>query len=265
MKTKEILLKVFMVVSFLSIIGFAAYRMYPSSTIATLRPMLRGMENTIVSYRVGNYDFITTEHFIICYDDGIDQEIVDLVAKTAEDKYRTVEEVFQYKTEEKILVVLYDDPRALMRNTMLRQGPVPMGVYYGDSIHLLNPVHWVKDLEEIDRIFYSQGPFLHELVHLFTDHVAKGNFPLWFTEGISLYFEYMVDEYEWGKDAVFEDEEYTLDILTKEFHQLDDYLAYTQSFRIIRDFVDIHGIEALLNILRDLGEGKDIKEFIHLF
>jgi len=37
---------------------------------------------------------------------------------------------------------------------------------------------------------------LHEMVHLFTDDLGKGNFPTWFTEGVSWYFEYKINGYE---------------------------------------------------------------------
>src|SRR5690554_7253947 len=59
---------------------------------------------------------------------------------------------------------------------MLKKGDPPMGVYYGDSVHSLDPKHWVDSMEELDYKFYNEGPVLHELVHLFTDHSASGNF-----------------------------------------------------------------------------------------
>ncbi|AOY75336.1 peptidase MA family metallohydrolase [Clostridium formicaceticum] len=244
-------------------IGFLSYLQQQNNITTAFRPMLRNVENKVISYRTRSYDFITTDHFIIRYDDGIHQEVVDLVAMTAEDKYAEVIKAFEYKLEEKVMIVLYDDVEALMNITMLGRGIPPMGVYYGNSIHLLNPSHWIKDDEDMEATFYFEGPLLHELVHLFTDHVGKGNFPVWFTEGVSLYFEYRVDGYEWGKEVVELD--YTIEMLRDEFYALDEYLAYTQSFRIVRNFVENHGEEALIEVIKSLGEGKHLQNFIHLF
>lgn len=229
------------------------------------RPIMRSIENKIVSYRTHQYQLMITEDFIIRYAETIDEEVVKMVAKTAEDKYKDTTEIFQYHPQEKILLVLYDDADAMMRTTMVKKGSPPMGVYYGDTLHILNPLHWVKDEKNLDTIFYSEGPLLHELVHLYIDHIGKGNYPLWFTEGVSLYFEYKIDGYEWGKEATFQSGEYTLEDLTKNFRQLNEYLAYTKSFRVINNFVEKQGEEALIEIIRALGKGRNIEEFIHLF
>ncbi|AKL97337.1 peptidase MA superfamily [Clostridium aceticum] len=247
----------------LLMMGFVFYHGQQNNLVTAFRPMVRDVENRIVSYRTRSYDFVTTDHFIIRYDDGIDEEIIDLVTMTAEDKYGSVVEAFQYKPQEKIMILLYDDIGAFMDITMQGKGTPPMGVYYGNTIHLLNPRQWVRSDEDMTRAFYSEGPLLHELVHLFTDHVGKGNFPIWFTEGVSLYFEYKVDGYEWGKEVTEID--YTIEMLRDEFYQLDEYLAYTQSFRIVRNFVENYGEEALIEIIESLGEGKSLQSFMHLF
>lgn len=245
--------------------GFFLYEMQMHSVTVAFRPIIRNVENRIVDYRTHRYESVVTENFIIRYDEDISKDIIDMVARTAEDKYTHTVEAFQYKPQEKILLVIYDDPEALMRTTMLRKGFPPMGVYYGDTVHILNPTHWVKEEENLEAVFYSEGPLLHELVHLFTDHLAKGNFPLWFTEGVSLYFEYRIDGYEWGKDVVFEAGEYSLEDLTNNFHGLNEYMAYTKSFRIVNNFVEEQGFDALTEMIRALGEGRNIEEFIHFF
>lgn len=107
---------------------------------------------------------------------------------------------------------------------------------------------------------------LHELVHLFTDHIGNGNFPMWFTEGVSLYFEYMVDGYEWGKGLVFTaTDTYTIKELSGNFYNLNQYRAYTQSFRLVKNMVEDNGLGKLIDIIESLGKGHNMDEFIHLF
>ncbi|SNS53393.1 hypothetical protein SAMN05446037_101272 [Anaerovirgula multivorans] len=265
-KRKSIIpVKLLLIGVIVAVIVFFSYGIQTYNLAIAFRPIIRNVENKIVDYRTHRYRSVVTNHFIIRYDEGISEDVVAMVAKTAEDKYRHTVEIFEYDPQEKILLVLYDDPEALMRTTMLKKGSPPMGVYYGNTVHILNPIHWVKEQENLEASFYSEGPLLHELVHLFTDHLAKGNFPLWFTEGVSLYFEYRIDGYEWGKEVVFEAGEYSLEDLTNNFHGLNEYLAYTRSFRIINNFVQERGIDALMEIIKALGEGKNIEEFIHLF
>lgn len=264
-KKKGLFLYILLGIILLLMMGFLVYARSKSNVVTVFSPMVRDVESKRIAYRTRQYQSTITENFIIRYDKGIDNEVVDLVVKTAEDKYRRAVKIFNYKPSEKILVILYDDVEDLNRNTMLKKGSPPMGVYYGDSIHLLNPRLWVKDEEDLERSFYSEGPLLHELAHLFTDHIAKGNFPMWFTEGISLYLEYEVDGYQWGKEVDLGREEYTLEMLTNKFDELDEYLAYTQSFRIVKGFAESQGIESLMDVIRALGEGKDMQRFMHLF
>ncbi|HZJ76081.1 MAG TPA: hypothetical protein VFC70_00095, partial [Oscillospiraceae bacterium] len=150
--------------------------------------------------------------------------------------------------------------------TMLKKGDPPMGVYYGNSVHILNPEFWAEGEDKLEYMFYNQGPMLHELAHLFTDHVGNGNFPMWFTEGVSLYLEYMVDDYEWGKDVVFTGTDtYTIEELSGNFYNLNQHKAYTKSFRLVKNMVDNHGLDKLIDTINLLGKGHNMKEFIYLF
>ncbi|MBM7615545.1 peptidase MA family metallohydrolase [Alkaliphilus hydrothermalis] len=232
--------------------------------IAAVNPAIRYFEHQMVAFQVRNYNQLETDNFIIKYQE-VDKEVLDLVAETAEDKFNKVVKLFKYQPNEKILLILYDNPQPMMKITTLRKGTPPMGVYYGDTLHILDPNHWVSDGEELTEIFYKEGPVLHELVHLFVDHLAKGNFPIWFTEGVSLYFEYEVDEYQWGEGIDLSYGEYTLQQLTDSFHELDQYMAYTKSFRLVKSYVEENGLEALIGLVNDLGEGKDIEDYYHLF
>ena len=44
--------------------------------------------------------------------------------------------MFFGKFEDKILIVIYNCTDLMMSTTMLRKGDPPMGVYYGNSVHI---------------------------------------------------------------------------------------------------------------------------------
>lgn len=232
--------------------------------IGAIRPFIRAVENRIVLYKTRNFSEIETDRFIYRYE-NIDQETLDLIIQTAEDKYRSIANIFQYELKEKILIVAYKDTDLMMRTTMLNKGDPPMGVYYGDSIHIADPKLWTTESQNLEEIFYKEGPVLHELVHLFTDHVGRGNFPIWFTEGVSLYFEYRIDGYQWGQEIDFSEKDYSIEELNSNFKRLNQYWAYTKSFRLVKGFVDQHGLEKLMEVIRLLGQGHSFDEFLYLF
>lgn len=243
-----------------SLYGMGSYGMSKG-----LRPLIRNMGNKIVLYKTRDFKEIETDTFIFRYED-IDGQILELIKDTAENKYKEIKDVFQYEFKDKILIVVYNNADLMMETTMLRKGDPPMGVYYGNSVHILNPELWVKKTDELRCAFCNRGPMLHELVHLFTDHIGNGNFPMWFTEGVSLYFEYMIDDYEWGREVVFTDTDtYTIEELNSKFYSLNQYKAYTRSFRLVKNMVDNYGLDKLIDTITLLGEGHNLDEFIYLF
>ncbi|ABR50825.1 conserved hypothetical protein [Alkaliphilus metalliredigens QYMF] len=240
-----------------------AYSSFKPQAVTAFRPLLRSAEETMVSYQTRSDQQIETENFIIKYQ-SIDEELLQFIAETAEDKYREATAVFQYEPKDKVLLVVYNDPNRMMKTVMLNKEKPPMGVYYGNALHILDPTLWVNEGQDLEQVFYEEGPILHELVHLLTDHVAKGNFPHWFTEGVSLYFEYEVDGYEWGRGVTLS-EVYDLEALTYGFHQMNQYEAYTKSFRLVNAFVEEYGRQALINLIEELGEGKDPEKVLAIF
>lgn len=254
---------------FISLIGFLLFTLYiplkyigDYGVVGAFRPTVRIIESGIVSYKTLNYSVVESENFVVRYD-NVSDEVKNLVLETAEDKYEILAETFNYKFDEKVEIIVYNDVNTMMEATMLRGERAPMGVYFGNSIHIYNPIYWIADNENLEKIFYTEGPILHELAHKFTDHIARGNYPTWFTEGVSLYFEYIVDDYEWGKNLELDDEIYSIENLTNSFDELNVYYAYTQSFRLVREYVEKNGQDSLIQLIEELGRGKklDAREF----
>lgn len=245
----------------LLVLGFALFfGVLPIETLKVgLYPLFREVQYRIITYRTRDFGVRETEHFIIKYQTK-DDEVVDLIAEASERYYDDVSRLLDYYPKKKTTVIVYDDPAKLMKNTNLRQGKPPMGVYYASTVQILSPRLWVPENEDMGEVFLNEGPMVHEFAHLLVDDLAKGNYPLWFTEGIALYQEYVHTGYEWGKDLEFEGSPYTVGQLTENFHQLDEMLAYKRSFEMMKHMVATYGPDELNKVLRALGRGKNFSD-----
>ena len=79
------LLTVMLVLSY----GVNSYRVFQG-----LRPLIRTIENKIVLYKTRDFEEIETDTFIFRYKD-IDDNTLELIKNTAEDKYKKVTDVFR--------------------------------------------------------------------------------------------------------------------------------------------------------------------------
>lgn len=238
------------------ILCLGAFR--PEVLKVSLYPLFREVQSRIIDYKTKDFGVRETEHFIIKYQKS-DQEVIDLVAEASEKHYDDASKLLNYYPEEKTTVVIYDDPAKLMKNANLGQGKPPMGVYYASTIQILSPRQWIPENADMREIFINEGPMVHEFAHLLVDDLTRGNYPLWFTEGVALYQEYVNTGYEWGKELEFEGTPYDIEQLTNNFHELDEMLAYKRSFEMMKSMVENNGSEDLNKILRELGKGEEFE------
>ncbi len=222
-------------------------------------PYFRAIQNQWILYKTKDYKNVETKHFIIKYNSQ-DSDIVELVAEAAEKNYIQLCKSFDYYPAKKVTVIIYNDAQQLMKNANLGSGKPPMGVYLASTIQILSPKLWIPEEEDMRELFLNEGPMVHELAHLLVDDLAKNNYPIWFTEGIALYQEYIQTGYEWGKYLQYPEQPYTIEQLTKEFYNLDEMLAYKRSFEVIRNIAKERGFESLNQLIRILGEGKNFSK-----
>lgn len=220
--------------------------------------LFRNIPKRSVLRNVEDYKEFETANFIIKHRAN-DAEVLRLVAQASEEYYDEICEKYDYYPEDKTVVILYDDSQELMENTNLGKSKPPMGVYYASTIQILSPRVWCPPGADMEYLFLNEGPMVHEFTHLVIDDITKGNYPLWFTEGLALYSEYITTKYEWGNE-IAEEKIYTIHELSSNFHGLDQYLAYTQSFRVVRYMVDTYGFESIKEILRELESGYDFNK-----
>lgn len=213
----------------------------------------RNIPKRTVLANIENYNELETEHFIIRYRTD-DPQVLKLVAKASEEYYDEICSQYDYYPKDKTIVVLYDNSKDLLENANLGKSKPPMGVYYASTIQILSPRLWSPADKDMESLFMNEGPMVHEFTHLVIDDITKGNYPLWFTEGLALYSEYTHTGYEWGKE-VEEEKIYSIKELDQNFNKLDQYLAYTQSFRVVKHMVDVYGFESIKEIIKKLEDG----------
>ncbi len=197
------------------------------------------------SRKIGNMTFHFKE------ENGYNLEEVSNIAQEMIEK---VNKNFGKEDAESFHVVIYPNSMEMNRGLRLPSGENTLGAYYGNNIFLLSP----SQLSEANSPF--KNVFLHEYTHLLVEEKTKGNHPVWFTEGVALYQEYMITDYEWGKGVVYNQFPYSLSQLEKEFYQLDTFQAYRSSFLRVRFLAEEYGEESILKIIEELGNGKTIQD-----
>lgn len=128
---------------------------------------------------------------------------------------------------------------------------MPIGVYYSGILNFISPNEVFKNNSEFftkDK-YLEKGPIIHELTHYITDIKTKGEFEIWFSEGIALFYEYKYMGTEWGKDLKIKSSSITNKQLKNNFKNLNQYLAYRRSFDIINDFVERNSEEVLQSLI----------------
>lgn len=183
-----------------------------------------------------------------------DLGIVDGIAKEAERQMTLVSDYFEYQPKGKITLIVYPNKEDLEKGLRLSSGGTTLGAYYAGTISIISPRKWGAEGQEAE-----DGLYLHELTHLIMDDMAGGNYPVWFTEGLALYQEYLATGFEWGKDYIFKEQPYTLGELTMQFNKLDQFLAYKQSFLIVKDIMERSSREEVLSLFGLLKKGESFE------
>lgn len=208
-------------------------------------------------FQVKHYAVYETADFKVMYTEQ-DRDIAYLVSNTIEKDFARVKRRLNHHISTKIQIIIYPDLETMREKLDLTERDYPMGIYYGGILHILSPKVWIKsnNMSIVSREFEKNGPMVHELVHLIVDQKTNGNFPLWFTEGVALYYEYQLTGYEWGEELGNIYNSSSLAQLTHYFDTLDKDIAYRQSFEIIKKIADIYGEEKILSLLDQLGRGQ---------
>jgi hypothetical protein len=139
---------------------------------------------------------------------------------------------------------------------------VLLGVYWAGSIKILSPRAWFPsglELFEIEERFAEEGPLCHELSHLLTDRITRGNYSRWLTEGLAQYIEKKLTGFTLEEPSPeAKANPYPFARLDAGFdRQPDQVLAYWQSLQAVTYLIEEFGMEKLHSLAEQFTERPD--------
>lgn len=244
------------------IVAAAIFFLTPLRISMVFYPLVRQAAQAKMEYETRNYTVVETPHFAVRYRDG-DNEMAQLVAQAAEQAYQPVTTMLGREPNSKTLIVMYPDRSELRKAFGWSGDESAMGVYWGGVIQVLSPHDWMKSGVSADEFSHS-GPMVHEFTHLVFDHLTQGNYPRWFTEGLAQYAEYTINGYEWlTATNSLSGRLHTMAELDANFDDLaNQSLAYRESFAAVRYIAEVHGDDALRQVIDQLSAGRKIDRVI---
>ncbi len=226
----------------------------------SLYPIVKKVEKYRILKLVDSYEELETENFIVKYKSN-DIKSAKMTAQIAEKYYNKICSTFNYYPKDKTNIVIYNNKDELINNIGLKKRQAPIGVYYSGVINILSPHLWIKQDINQDYVFEKNGPIVHEFTHLIVDEISNGNYPMWLTEGLALYTEYMTTGFEWGRNIVY-NQEVNIKDLNENFKNIDQNIAYRKSFEIVKNMDNKWGFEKIVTILNNLGEGNSMTKTV---
>lgn len=257
MKTKTLRGYAFITILLLAILATISIYYFEILQVS-FYPVVKQIEKARVLNYAKDFEILETENFIIRYEKE-DKEYAQLTGNIADKYYEEICNMFGYHPSTKSDIIIYNNEKDFLDILKFDRGNTPIGVYYSGIINILSPQIWISDSEDINEIYESNGPVIHEFAHLLIDDITRGNYPMWLTEGLALYTEYKITGFEW-QDYDANDYKITLDELDKRFDSIDQTVAYRKSFEVVKGISDTWGFDKLMNMLDILGEGNNINQ-----
>ncbi len=249
---------IILIVLLCSIFGFTFYKSVEESN--------QFYKKVITQAKQNNFKVKSTYYSRIYYS-PCDEDYIPTVMLTLDLYFPLLAKDFgiDSKNEKPVTVVVYPDFEMMASLLETNIKNVPMGVYHAGVINILSPRLWTNKISETDikDRFLKEGPLVHELAHYFLDVKTNGNYPLWFTEGVALFYENKYTGFVWRNDLKESSKSIRLETLTKSFRKLDEGKAYRRSYDIINKIVEQSGEQNLQKIIEKMSEGKSFQSALH--
>ncbi len=224
--------------------------------------LLRAAVGQGISLQTAGFSQMENDHFVIKYTE-LDSSYSAMIAEVAEEAYTEVTQEFNREPRNKTIIVVYPDSASLANSFGWDKNEKALGVYWAGSIRVVSPEEWMADPQDKQE-FASDGPVVHEFVHLMVDELTGGNYNRWWTEGIAQYYEKKITGFEFA-DPSFEGGQltyYKLSVLGKHFEQTDQAVAYWESLQVVEYIVNHYGEEALFTTMNYLDQGYSLEKSI---
>ena len=209
---------------------------------------------------------LESPHFRLLIHEDEREVLGPLMIETAEAAFDALSQRYGYAPADKILIEAYNDPAdfAVRISGVPHQGL--LGVSFGDVVAVNTPAAQAGDEYNWARTLW------HELAHTMAIGVSRHHVPRWFTEGLALYEEQQARP-EWARElepaflaAYSEYRLHPLDEIDRGFtrpaYPGQVMLSYYHAGQVIAYLVDTFGFEAIVAILRQLGDGASMDEAV---
>jgi len=188
-----------------------------------------------------DYEFTTTSHFNVRYDDAVDPELAAGVMSHLEAQFWVIGEALDLTPRQPITVLLY--PTRQFRD-VTRSAEWVGGIYDGK---IRVPLGGLKRLDPV-----AAGVLSHELTHAIVHEKTRGNCPRWLHEGLAQRFE--------GKQPTRADRAAVLEAL-----QAGDPatwesrgFSYPLALSLTRYLEQRSGFHRVVDLLDELGDGTEL-------
>jgi hypothetical protein len=154
-----------------------------------VHPVLMRYEGQRIQRELDSYQLLEGGEYMISYTAGDEASALRLKDISHEYGGRVLD-FFEYTREEPVEIILFLHETVLKGMLRIPQEQSAMGAYAGGRINLLSPNRFGDVRQDIDSFV---NVFVHEFAHLVVDDLARGNYPIWFTEGCALYLEFVTN------------------------------------------------------------------------
>jgi hypothetical protein len=207
-----------------------------------------------IIFRTAQFQEMQTEHFRIKYTQA-DDDYVSIIADSAELAYSQVSNKMNTNGKQKTTIVVYPDSQSLAQCFGWDKNEKALGVYWAGTIRILSPHEWLKHEYNEDE-FQTEGPLVHEYVHLIVDDMTGGNYNRWWTEGVAQYVEKRITGFQFeDPQDVTAGQLYTFQELDKNFDELDQQMSYWESRQAVEFIASQYGEEKIYMVMDHLAQG----------
>jgi Tol biopolymer transport system component len=203
-----------------------------------------------VNYQNFDWESLETEHFRVFYYQG-ERQIAQITAQMAEDAYKRVSQVLEYKVSEPIPLLVYDSHNDFEETNAIFGliGEGTLGVTEAFKNRVVLP--FTGSYTQFRHVIH------HELVHAFMFDMfyrRKGGIstaqrfywgaPLWFAEGLAEYCssDWTTEKNMWVRGAVIDG-----------YLSLNGYQAYTAGYSLLRWIADEFGPEKIAAVTKRMA------------
>lgn len=214
-----------------------------------------------IRFNTAQFQEMQTEHFKIKYTQT-DDDYVNIIADSAEQAYSQVSDKMNADGQQKTTIVVYPNSRSLAKSFGWDKNEKALGVYWAGTIRILSPHEWLKQSYNEEE-FQTDGPLVHEYVHLIVDDMTKGNYNRWWTEGVAQYIEKQITGFQFeDPQDITAGQLYTFQELDKNFDELDQQISYWESRKAVEFIANQYGEEKIYEVMNYLAQGDTLYQAI---